>query len=783
VRITSARACALVASLLAAPALLAGAPATATPATAAPARATPASATPARAAPVRTTVAPVTAGPGPARSAKGPERAGVTLLHSSTWVAGGGVFALDVVPATRADPSDRVEVTAYDRLYTRSGFDAAAAGRLGGEYPIYSASTAAGREAGRGVDLRIPVDATSTGSDLPSFGTAAGSGVYPLVVQLYRPDGTTPVGAPIVTFLVYDGGTSGFPKLSVSLTVPVGAATAVTPAGAPGPLPAPVSGGLGALASTLAAAPGVALSLQVNPETVAALAQGTAADRATVGRLAGLVAHGDELLPAPYVAVSLAGLDAGGLDADIATQLSAGSAALRRALGAAPDERTWVLGGATDPTTVQLLEAEGLRRFVTPDDALSGLPADLSNTTFARPAAFDDGNATPGLEVAGDDPTLSARVTAGAPPVLAAEQTLAEMAMIQLEQPSLTRGVAVTLPAGPALSDGYLATLLGGLRRDPFVRAVTAAGLFDGVPTLHDRGPVRTLVPVAIPSVPDAGTIAGLSAEVAGVASIYPEEKALVARMRAQLLVAPASDLPEAVRQDLFGAVGSAVRSVQARVRLPPSTSVTLTSLRSTLPMTITSDPSLVAHVQLILESPKLEFLPWHPSGGSCTVDERTTEICQLALRGTQIPLRIPVEARTSGVFTLDVTLQSADGNLQLASARDTVRSTAVSFVGLVIIVLALGFLAVWWIRDIRSGRRARRLVALPDDGEGRDGDDRDDGGDDPPGGGSGTPWAPLPPDPPTSLRPVPSAPEPARPAGRPLEPARSRARRPPAPV
>jgi hypothetical protein len=65
-------------------------------------------------------------------------------------------------------------------------------------------------------------------------------------------------------------------------------------------------------------------------------------------------------------------------------------------------------------------------------------------------------------------------------------------------------------------------------------------------------------------------------------------------------------------------------------------------------------------------------------------------------------------------VFPLEVTLWTPDGSQLLAHNRDTVRSTAVSGVGVILIVLAIVSLAVWWIRDLHHGRRARRLVPVP---------------------------------------------------------------------
>ena len=70
-------------------------------------------------------------------------------------------------------------------------------------------------------------------------------------------------------------------------------------------------------------------------------------------------------------------------------------------------------------------------------------------------------------------------------------------------------------------------------------------------------------------------------------------------------------------------------------------------------------------------------------------------------------------------MFPLTVSLWTPDGSTRLRSAHDTVRSTAVSGVGVVILILAIVSLAIWWIRDLRHGRRARQLMPAPgDDGE-----------------------------------------------------------------
>ena len=56
--------------------------------------------------------------------------------------------------------------------------------------------------------------------------------------------------------------------------------------------------------------------------------------------------------------------------------------------------------------------------------------------------------------------------------------------------------------------------------------------------------------------------------------------------------------------------------------------------------------------------------------------------------------MRVAVEARTSGTFPLRLTVTSADGGLAISDTRFRVRSTAVSTVGIALMVGAGVFLA-----------------------------------------------------------------------------------------
>ncbi len=290
--------------------------------------------------------------------------------------------------------------------------------------------------------------------------------------------------------------------------------------------------------------------------------------------------------------------------------------------------------------------------------------------------------------------------------------------MVEVETPGLTRGVAVLPPANWVANPTMLQTLLSGLAGNPLVNAVTADQLFDAVPqgSSGESAIPRTLAATKpSSSVAQASSIRVARDQVSAFATVVPARSMVEDQVTTQLLVAESADLPGSTRQAILDRVGTTTQDVFKRIRLPGASSITVTSSNASVPLTVLSDPSVAAHVQLRLSSTKLAFHEFTPPGGQpCVVAQPTLETCDLVLTTAVTTLRVPVEARTSGVFPLSVTLWSPDGSLQLDSNANTVRSTAVSGVGIIIIVVAALFLGAWWIRDVRHGRRARQLIDRP---------------------------------------------------------------------
>ena len=286
------------------------------------------------------------------------------------------------------------------------------------------------------------------------------------------------------------------------------------------------------------------------------------------------------------------------------------------------------------------------------------------------------------------DPGLTSDFVSAKSPVLAANQLLAEMAMIQLELPSERRGVVAMAPPGWAANPTFVSILLSGLEGHPLLDAVTASQLFAAVPPTS--GIERSLVssgsgaggtgnneqsPVAA-LVSDAQAIRYAREQVTGLGEILPGEAPLAATLGTDLLVAESTAITEAQRQSLLAEVGTSASKLISRISLPGSSSITLTSRRGQIPLTILSSTGQRANVQLQLTSQRLIFQPFNPPGGRCQVPTPTTEVCRLTLVSENTTIKVPVQTQASGVFPLTVALYSPDGSLPLPTDSDTVRST-----------------------------------------------------------------------------------------------------------
>lgn len=627
------------------------------------------------------------------------------LEEQTTWVEPGATFTARVRLDGAAPAGATVVTTVHEATGSRSQFAQQVAGNgLGDEVaeptaqPVDPGGTAS--TTGAAVEVRVATDGTPEAGEVDA--RLDGSGVYAVQVRLL--DTTGAELDRLVTHLVrLPTAESEAPPLRLSLVVPIDGGPGIRPNGERRTDPA-TNRRVNALVDALTDHPDVAATLVPTPETVVA-ASGTP----RIARLRRAV-EDRQVVASQYVPVEVAAWVSAGLDDDLARQTTAGEQALADHLVDRPDRRTAVAAPTLTPEALTRLEQLGADQVVVPGAALAPLDADAFPTTLAQPFGLLDSQGRPVRAVAAD-PGLAAHVGESGDPVLDAANVLADLAVIWFDQPTQDRGVALTLPRVWQPDAAFLDTLFAGLSEPSVVQAVSVDDLFAQVPAATTGGStdpggdplVRTLVPAESPalgSYPEALPLTRLTVE--GFASFAGRDNPVVASMQRRVLVSGSADLDRAQRRAYLDAIGRQVDRAAAAVVAPESGNVTLTSRDGRIPLNLSNENLYDVTVRLRFDSDKLTF----PDGD--------TVIVHLP-RSAVTSLDVDVSARSSGSFPLRMTITSPDEIVLVSRSRFTVRSTAVSGVGLVLSVGAGAFLALWWASHFRRVRRARRLVDADD--------------------------------------------------------------------
>ena len=626
----------------------------------------------------------------------------LSLVSQTSWVPPGGTFRLqvDVVGIDRPD-AVAVAVAVHQAVTSRSQFGQTLDGRMLGTELHRAPLTPLG-------DMELD-DAGNIALTL-ALGGPAGvdrlplnrAGVYPVRVEL-RDVGTGAAIDGFTTHLVR-GRDDDAPPLAVAWVQPVAAPPALRPDGT-------VEIGeeateelatiIGALRSGNAPLTGVP-----RPETLDAL---RVVEPDLLTALAGTLEQ-RQAVAGPYVDVDPGALVAAGLGQELAAQRLRGAQVVESTLGARAGgqagARTWVSDRVIGPDALAALD--GVDRLVVPEEALEPLDRSL---TLANPFLVQ----APGgrrIQAAAVDSGFDAHfAAAGADPVLAAHQLLADLAVVAYDSPGLVRGVVVRPPSGWAPSGPFLTTALEALDSPlgpAVVRPVTLDQLFEEVPIDEATGTqlVRDLQPTAgrasaLPAAELAAARADLDS-FAAMAGVGAPEVELLQRL---LLVAQAAPLAAPEHRAYLDGVARGLAELLARVGILSSGSFRLTSREATIPLTLENRLAGDIQVSLGLESDKLDFADAteHEAVGTATIP--------LVLHPGSTPVMVPVQARASGDFPLLITVRSPDGRLDVASARLRVRSTFPSGVGIVLSAGAGLFLCGWWARHWRTTRRDRRLI------------------------------------------------------------------------
>jgi hypothetical protein len=650
----------------------------------------------------------VSSTPADARGAAGGPASGVrfTLQAQPAWAPLGGESPLRL-RVSGAPAGSEIAVVAHPAVISRSAYDRVQSGRdLGSvlgqviRYPLDALP------AGPNGDRVFPLGLqAATAPRDPNRLPIRRAGVYPLEVELRDANETRLTGFTTTLVAVDPSGLGATKKLQVAWVWPLVADPAIKPDGSPDArvvAEMQPEGRLGHQVALLARTNGTPVTIAPNPETLDAWSAFAALRTPLQTSLANLRAStvSNQVLSAPFVPLDTPSLIAGGFSAELDTELVQGNQTLDAVLATRLDART-ARPGPLDDAALAKLRDSGIDRVIVEPASLTPTAPKL---TQAQPFTLQAGDRT-AVAVA-DDENLARLLTGTDPPALRAQRVLAGLAIVAEEQPAVQRGVVIVNPDRAALPDAVLTPVLDGLENHPLLAGTTVDKLFSTVPVENDsrKQPVvrdlssraPQLPPVSVSSYRDAQARQNAFRTLVG-----PSDPSVKVGDRA-LLVALSSVWRGAAgragaRAELAG-VNQTIDAFLAEIRVPVGNTITLTGREAAIPLTFLNQTNRTVHVRVRLTSDKLVF----PDGS-----ER-----ELVLPPRNTTVRFKVGSRTSGTFTMALTVTSLDGGLVIKSTNVNVRSTFVSGVGIFLTAGAGVFLAGWWANDYRRRRRRRSMAA-----------------------------------------------------------------------
>ena len=650
--------------------------------------------------------APLAASTASSSSGSSPS-AKVTLISQPDWVNPGQPFPLRVSigPTSGSAASDgaELEVSVYQRLVTRSAFALSQSGHELGR-ALWSNTTAlGGGTTGVESDICIPVDAAPGPTCVAPYSlrTDDTPGVYPVVVTVRDADTSEAEGRLVTHLLLLAPGAASNP-LQVALVVPEAAPSPLTTSGTRRVAPDDATR-LGLLASVLDQKGPDSLTVAPDPGTLAALADTPTPTAHSALAAVRRLSDDAQTLPQTFAPTNPYDLVDASLDGELAAQLARGSDVDSVELGSRPSPATWMLQGPLDRPTVAALAGLGVTRLLLPAGDIGGGEARL---TSARPFPLNSAGA--GLMALSGDAALAHDLQLP-DSLLATHELLADLAQVYFENPNLEyyegghlvpepRVVVAVSPRYWAPSRTALTDLVQTLTTGPFLSSVTLDQAFAQVPpsttSASSAGPAGHRDNMA------GAKVRSLRAALASFSAslVRPVNSTLAIGDLA--LTSESASLTLAQRNAYLNAAHSRLRAELGQVTVA-ATGITLTSRQGKVPLSIVSNLPVPVRVTVTLTSTGLQF-----QGGS---NDSISHSFTLRLRNTT--WLVPVVARRTGHFEMEVKVVTAEGAQPMSAAGIFINSRAFSGVGIVLSAAALAGLAFWWGRALQKGARNRRLV------------------------------------------------------------------------
>ncbi|HYI46361.1 MAG TPA: DUF6049 family protein [Actinomycetota bacterium] len=331
------------------------------------------------------------------------------------------------------------------------------------------------------------------------------------------------------------------------------------------------------------------------------------------------------------------------------------------------------------------------------DTPLPGCPSPSPSFTCSVTARTSEGPVTGLITDAGIQDRF-ARLAQEGDDRLDLQGLFAETAMIREEIPGVAgRVVQATIPSLWHPDASMYESLLKGFRDAPWLETLTPDQAFAESTSTGRRTLLPSLDPLRTEPPEDLFTNIAEAQQLVDSFELVRPPAALTEQFRRNLLLAQSRLWSQSVTLDsraesYVTETANATRTELTKIRIGGGDEIRLTSQRGQIPIEIFNDADYPVSVNIHILS----------------TDLRIDRVIPQDLQpGRFQQLTVDILARSSGIYPLEVTVETPDGSYVIDRRSITVRSTEFNQVALFITLGALGFLVFFFI--LRGIRRRRQ--------------------------------------------------------------------------